>query len=1035
MKVRKFFWKEWPSSCLRKGRLLCVCLLLASAFGAAKADGASGEPVLQQSGITGYVYDVTGEPVTGANVVVKGTAGTGTVTDVDGRFMLNVPAGTELEISFIGFQTQTVKAAANMKVTLLENAEALEEVVVIGYGTVKKSDLTGAVSSVSAKAFLDQPASSVNSVLSGRAPGVTVKRSNGAPGSGSIIRVRGANSLLGSNDPLVVVDGNYGGMPNMYDIESIEILKDASATAIYGSRGANGVILVKTKRGTRESKPTAKVYADISIDDVPQRYDLMNAYEYAEYNNSVGAYPFTDEELAGFRTNSGVDWQDAIMRTGLSQQYKVVLEGGARNVRYYVSPSYSKTTGIIRNTEAGGYGLNAKIDMDLSDRITVQVETSASHGSNMNPNMLQGGDKTSIPLVNALTWSPTVPMYNEDGTLTRLGIASGTALNPVLVTAVQKAGYSNSGSGVGNIRIKLIDGLTVDAKGSVGFGTGGERFYEPVEYNGVAARASQSSSESLSWLVNAYLTYNKTFAGVHDFTVMAGLEEAKSKGESMSASADALPLESVGWYNLGLSAPNIGVSSGYGNEAMRSYFGRVNYSYANRYLLTANVRSDGSSRFKGNNRFSTFPSFSLAWRLSEEGFMKDQNVFQSVKVRGGWGITGSQAIGSYATYTTLGSRGFYWGDVNRPGYYARVGGNPNLKWESTKQVNLGLDVTTLDGRLSVTLDYYDKKTEDLLAPVSVPAYNGADSEYGVTSVISNVGSVMNRGFEFNINYDLLQTKDFSYDLNLNGAINRNKVLDIGEQERIWGRTYASGLAPTSPFVLMKGQPIGTIYGLKYLGIWQESDRAEAARFQQEPGDYRYENLDGADENGNMNYSMDDYQVIGNTNPKFTWGFNNHVSYRNLDLNVLFEGVHGRDILNWAYMLTAERIDFTQAYTLREARNRWTPTNTGAKFAKIGNTNRMEPMSSLYMQDGSYVKLRNVSLAYRVPKSVIPFASVKLAISAQNLLTITKYKGYDPEINSTSDNSAQEGVSDANSGMDWFAYPNPRSVSFGISLEY
>jgi TonB-linked SusC/RagA family outer membrane protein len=1030
-KVRILFANEW-TRCLKSSGGLCLCLVLALTCSIVKAEnrGVSERSDFQQSGIAGYVYDVAGEPIPGVNVIVKGTSN-GTVTDLDGRFTLNVAAGTELEISYIGFETQIVKAAANLRIVLQEDTQRLEEVVVVGYGTSKKSDLTGAVTSVSAKAFLDQPASSVNSVLSGRAPGVQVRRSNGAPGQGSTIRIRGANSLLGNNDPLIVVDGNYGGLPNMYDIESIEILKDASATAIYGSRGANGVILVKTKRGTQETKPTVRIYSDVSINQVTQRYDVMDAYDFAEYNNRIGAYPFTSAELDRLKANGGTDWQDQVFRQGIAQTYKAVFSGGTKNVKYYVSPSYSKSTGIIQNTEAGGYGLSAKVDMDLSDRITVQLESGVSHSSSLNnTDMGQGGSKTSLPLLAALAWAPSEPVYNDDGSFHRLGISTGTLLNPLLMTTNRRTGYGNSGSGIGNIRIKLIEGLVFDAKGSVSFGASGGRNFESLEYNGVNPTADQSSGESLSWLVNAYLTYTRSFAGKHNLSLMAGFEETKSESQNFSATAIVLPLETVGWYNLGLAAPNISVGSGYGNSAMRSFFGRFNYNYASRYYLTANYRADGSSKFKGDNQFGYFPSFSLAWRLSEEDFIKDLDLFQNLKLRGGWGVTGSQAVDTYATYTTLGGRGFYWGDVNYAGYYAQVGGNPNLKWESTKQVDLGFDLTTLDGRLEFAFDYYKKQTSDLLAPVSVPAYNGGDSEYGRTNVISNVGSTENEGFEVNINYDVLRTKDFTYDVNLNGAVNRNKVIDIGDETMLYGRTYASGLTSVSPFVLISGQPIGTIWGLNYLGIWQENEAAEAAKFQQEPGDYKYEDL-----NGNNNYDSEDNQVIGNTNPKFTWGFNNHVNWKNFDLNVLIEGVHGRDVMNWSRMLGAHRIDFSQLITLSDGKNRWTPANPNAEFAKIGNTNRVAPLSSQFVEDGSYVKLRNISLAYRIPKNIISFANIKLSVSAQNLLCITKYKGYDPEISSTSDNSSDNGVADANSGMDWFAYPNPKSVSFGISLEY
>jgi TonB-linked SusC/RagA family outer membrane protein len=622
----------------------------------------------------------------------------------------------------------------------------------------------------------------------------------------------------------------------------------------------------------------------------------------------------------------------------------------------------------------------------------------------------------------AVLWSPTESVYDENGQYKALGVGSGTLMNPVLMTERIRRNYTNAASGVGNLQYKIMEGLTLNAKAMIGLSNGGTRRFESLEYNRVHPQASQSSFDNKNWLTNAFLTYNKTFATVHDFSAMVGFEQSKYEGQNFSASAERLPIESVGWHNLGLAAPYISVGSGWGDNALRSYFGRLNYNYASRYYVTVNYRADGSSKFRGDNRWGYFPSFSLAWRLSEEPFMKEQDLFQNIRIRGGYGVTGSQAVSQYATYSSLRGMGFYWGGSSvQSGYISRIGGNPNLKWESTQQSNVGADFTLIDNRLSISLDYYNKKTVDLLAPLAVPAYAGGDPEYGRTSVTSNVGSVRNEGFEFNVNYYIVNTKDWSYDINLNGAFNRNKVLDLGAEARLHGSTYAPGLASTSPFVLMPGHPIGTIYGMKYLGIWQENQATEAAKFGAQPGDYRYEDL-----NGNNAYDADDQQVIGNTNAPFTWGFNNHLSYKNFDFNILFEGVQGRDIMNWAYLVATERIDFTQLYTHKDSKDRWTPSNPNAKFARIGNSHLI-PLSSQYVEDGSYVKLRNLSVSYRIPKSVVSFASLRLSLSAQNLLVFTKYKGYDPEMSSTND--------DMHSGMDWFAYPNCRSISFGLAIEY
>ena len=401
-------------------------------------------------------------------------------------------------------------------------------------------------------------------------------------------------------------------------------------------------------------------------------------------------------------------------------------------------------------------------------------------------------------------------------------------MNPVLMTE-HPGNYGNGATGVGNLQFKITDDLTLNAKKLISLSNGGTREFESLEYNRLYPRADQYSYDNKNWLTNAFLTYSKTFANNHDFSAMVGFEQTKYEGQSFSASADRLPIESVGWNNLGLAAPYIGVGSGWADNALRSYFGRINYNYASRYYLTVNYRADGSSKFRGDNRWGYFPSFSLAWRLSEEAFMKEQDLFQNIRIRGGYGVTGSQAVGSYATYSPLRGMGFFWGgSAIQSGYISQIGGNPNLKWESTKQLNVGADFTLIDSRLSLSLDYYNKKTVDLLAPLAVPAYAGGDPEYGRTSVISNVGSVRNEGFEFNLNYFILKTKDWSYDINLNGAFNRNKVLDLGEEARIYGAGYAPGLASTSPFVLMPGQPIGHFRD-KISRNWQENQAEEAAK--------------------------------------------------------------------------------------------------------------------------------------------------------------------------------------------------------------
>jgi TonB-linked SusC/RagA family outer membrane protein len=1008
-----------------KRMMMLSAFLLIAGMGTAGAGGGgdsqkSPEPAQNRTRITGTVVDRTGEPVIGANIVEKGAAANGTVSDTDGKFSLNVADNAVLQVSYIGYVTQEISVGRQtaLHITLAEDMQALEEVVVVGYGTVKKSDLTGSISSISSKSFLDMPNSSVNNILAGRAPGVAVRRSNGAPGEGSTLRIRGTNSLMGNNDPLIVVDGNYGGLPDMNDIASIEILKDASATAIYGSRGANGVILVTTKRGSYENKPTVQIISNVSVDRLPGKWGLMDADEFAEYNKSIDR--IGENDLAWYREHGGVDWQDELFRTGLSQNYKAILTGGSKNLRYYLSPSYRNTAGIMRGTEAGGYGYTAKVDMHLNDRVSIQMESNLGHSSNLNPGLGQDGGNTNSAILSALMWAPTERMFEDDGTYRRLGYGSGSAINPLLLTTDQNTSYGNSGNVIGNLRVKIMEGFYFDGKASYAISTGGNRRFINEKLNGGTADASQSGYESKSWLVNAYLTYNKTFARRHNLTAMAGFEESKDESQSFSGSAKDLAIKTAGWYNLELGATRE-ASSSYSNSALRSFFGRLNYDYASKYLATATWRADGSSKFRGDKQFSYFPSFSLAWRLSEEPFLKNADIFQNLKIRGGWGITGSQAVDSYATYAYLRRRRFAWeGNNDEIGYGPQIGGNPDLQWEETKQWDLGLDVSVWDGRLSLTVDYYSKHTDKLLAPVTAPAYNGADPEHSTTSTTANLGVVENRGIEASLNFAVFTNANCSYEINLNGSFNRNRVLDIGEQNILYGETYAPGTFSQSPFATMPGYPVGNIYGIKYLGIWQESEAAQAAEYNLQPGDYKYEDVDG-----DKAYDADDFQSIGCANPKFTWGFNNHFSWKNFDFNALFEGVAGRSVINWTYLKITT--SSSGIVTHPDGKDKWTPSNPSAKFARLNNTN-LQGLSDQWIQDASYVKLRNISVAYRFPRKMIPFANVKVSVSAQNYLTLTKYMGYDPEVSTTSGK-------DVSASMDWFAYPNPKSISFGLSVEY
>lgn len=991
-----------------------------------------------QSGLKGTVVDQNGEPVVGAVVKSAANAKAAAVTNVNGQFSVNVKPGAQLRVTCVGYTDQTVSARQGMKITLAEAVNELDEYVVVGYGRVKKSDLTGSVASLNQKEFQDQAVTGGVNILAGRVAGLTVRSNDGNPNNPQVLRIRGANSIYGSNQPLIVVDGNYSSMPDAREIETLEVMKDASATAIYGSRGANGVIIITTKKG-KEGKPVVKLNVDYSLSQIPKRYDMMNALEYATYHSEAGNYSWTQAEMDEFRANpKGTDWQDEMLQTGHTQKYMVTVSGGSKNVNYYIAPSYQKYEGTMRNNDSQSYDLRSRFEFKVNERLTVNVRMDAGRfeGHNSKYSSQSG---TDTPLFSGLLWAPTNKIYREDGSYTPTGVGAGTFANPILqLYGVDRRQTNQSFSLVGDARLNILPGLDLTVKGMFSQSSSSNPYMESTEYrNSQTTPVSLGMSQGKSWLTNAYLNYDKTFAKVHNLSAMAGMEESRSHGLGVSGTGNMpASLEYNKWFNLGV-APSNNAGSSVSSSSLRSFFGRVNYNYAGRYYLTANFRADGSSNFAQGHKWGYFPSFSLAWRLTEEKFMKDQDVFQNIKIRGGWGATGNQDVGSYATLSSFNDRSTILGGPEGSRYtgmWKEVSGNTDLKWETTKQFNVGLDLTFCKGRMNLTVDYYKKKTTDLLAPMFVPAYNGGVSSKGKQSIISNIGSTSNEGFEVNFNYQVVNTKDFTYDFNINGGYNKNEVLDIGDNSYLQGEG-GGGAYSDSPFAIIKGEPIGTFYGLHYLGIWQQDQAAEAAKYGQQPGDYHYEDF-----NGDGGVDNNDYQVLGNSNPKFTWGFNNHFTYKGFDLNILFEGVHGRKLMNYSRMFTCGNISLTShLFGAKDGRDRWTPENPGAEFGREAGAGGFQYVSDQHLENGDYIKLRNISLGYTLPKQWLKVAEAKLTFSVQNLFTISSYKGLDPEVSAFDNPTASQiggtGNFDVSSGMDWFCYPNPRSYSLSVQFTF
>ncbi|MEN8250374.1 MAG: TonB-dependent receptor [Bacteroidota bacterium] len=977
---------------------------------------------VQDMEITGTVTTPDGESLPGVTVMIKDTQ-TGTITGSDGKYTVDAPdANAVLVFSFIGYITQEIAVGnqTEINVTMEPDVLGLEEVVVVGYGTMRKSDLSGASTTVSTEDYRDLPSANIYQSMQGKVAGVSIMRNSGAPGQDIKIRIRGANSMLGGNDPLIVVDGvalniNIKDI-NPNDIESMEILKDASSTAIYGSRGANGVIVINTKRGS-SIQPKVEISTLYSINHVAKKYDLLSAADYASLiNERDAAQTFSDAEISSFRTNGGTDWQDEVFQNGYTSINQVSVFGGDKKLTYYLSGNYTDEKGLVINNNRKKYSLRTNIETEFNDRLSLALNLVATKSNARNYDDRSG--KKEGPIWSSLTWSPTEPVYNDDGTYNITDQYGSIEYNPFMVSTERVDDLFQS-SILANTRInyKLFDNLTFSSVlGIEDFGSESASFTN--HFVDPTTGSSRDYYNSLFWQTSNFLTYKNTF-DVHRISVMAGFEQSAFTSKGFNASGSNLATETVGYDNLALNASQA-ISSHWSRWALRSYFGRVTYSLKDRYLLTATYRMDGSSKFNESNKYSAFPSFSAGWRISEEQFMKDLNAFDNLKLRGSWGITGNQAIRPYATMALLSPSVYSYGTNTAYTGYSPVGApNVDLRWEETTQFDVGLDFTSFQGRLSGSFDYFNKQTDGLLQAVALPAYSGGGT------IIQNIGEIENTGFEATLGLAIIQTNDINWTSNFTFSSIKNEVIAIGNEEMIFpGDNYAGGFVTSKLFVVQPGESLGSFYGYEFLGIWQADEATEAALYGNLPGDSKY-----LDRNNDNIIDASDQDVIGNALPDFVWGLNNSISYKSLELNIMIEGVHGRDVLNLGYAAAGIAVGDARSITLQEASNTWTDSNTNTIWPKITSSSNTDFInSSKWLQDGSYVKLRNIGLTYILSKGKTGIGDFRFTLSAQNLITLTKYKGFDPEVTATSN-------SDIDQGLDMGAYPTARSITFGITLGF
>ena len=987
-----------------------------------------------QAAVSGVVKDETGSTIPGANIVVKGTTN-GITSDANGAFSIQASPSDVLIISFIGFKPQEIQVGSktSILVSLESDITTLNEVVVVGYGTQLKKDVTGALSTVSAKDFEAQPITRLDQALQGRTPGVQITNVSGSPGGDVKIRIRGSNSISGGNEPLYVVDGFIGAdfkNINPDDIESIQILKDASATAIYGSRGANGVILISTKKGTSNKGLGITFTSRYTSSSVIKKYDLLSAASYAETvnerNAALGLAPtYTPEQINGYKTNGGTDWQNEIFRNASGNEQLLNISGGKDKTNFFVSGNYLDQDGVILNSGYKRYGFRTNINSSLNDKISVRFNFSGMRRENLNGS---GTTAKSGPITQALAWAPTTPAYDAAGNYTLKDPVGSIFQNPLaLANEIKNQGTATVGNLLGGINFEIIEGLTFDMSLGMNYDNSQYRGFTGLAASGNnTASASRSSSENILLQNINNLTYHKVFNDIHNLTVTGVFEMQSFKSSSFSASASNLTYPALEADNLSNINPG-GVqttAAGYSNSGLRSFLGRVNYSLKEKYLFTASIRQDASSKFKGANQTSVFPSFGLGWRLSEESFIKNLGLFNNLKLRAGYGVTGNQGIAPYGTYSNYNSDAYsastpFTNGVLTSGIVLGNPGNPDLKWETTAQTNVGLDVELKQG-ISFGFDYFQKNTSDLLLYKPVPSYAGG----GV--VASNVGSVKNHGIEIYVSAVPIKSNDFNWETSFNWSLIKNEVVSLGGEQKLFtGSNVGSGLSTQSEFVLIPGQSMGSIWGVNYLGTWKGSESATAALFGAKPGDSKYEDLDGDNA-----ITSKDFKIIGSAMPKYSIGWNNTFNYKGLSLNIFLQGLSGFDKLNYSYGVSVQATaDARQATHVDVLGHYVTGTNENSDIPAFSGTDKSYTQSSRFVQRGDFIRVKNISLSYALPQELLKVVKVKLFFTATNLFTITKYKGLDPESSSVSSGT------DTNIGIDYGSYPNSKSYTAGVTLKF
>ena len=961
----------------------------------------------QQSSCTGSVIDANGDPVIGATVRVDGSK-EGTVTDIDGNFALhNIKKGAKITITYVGYKSQTITwSGSPINVTMQDDANMLEETVVIGYGTVKKADLAGSVAVMDNKSFKDQPVARIEDALNGRMSGVQVM-SSGVPGGSMKIRVRGASSVNKSNDPLYVVDGivRQTGLEGISpeDIQSIQVLKDASSTAIYGARGANGVVMVQTKSG---KAGVTQVTFDANV-GFSNAYNVPEKMGTQDYANALVKYKGADSNaLADYISgkNPGIDWMDELLHTGVTQNYKVAVTKGNENSQTYFSANYMDQTGVIKDTSSKRYAVKLNIHNKLFKWLELTADANLSRTENSGASFVQ--HQSTNPIWIGLNYSPTMEMYTANGNYNKDSFNNIQANPYGLIHENKNDRNRNMVTGHVDLKFNILPGLTFTTTNGIDYND-----YKGYSFKSTKVEGSSSMGNSNAQVIALQSTNNLTYThkwGEHNLTATGVWEATSNETRNMGISGNNLAQEFVGYWNV-KNAGTRDASNGYSKWTMLSGVARVMYNYADRYMLTGTMRADGSSRFT-NKKWGYFPSIAAAWTVSNEKFWEPlQDAFDYLKIRASWGMIGNQDISPYSTLATLGSTSFNYGtNTTYTGYWAGGIATPDLTWEKVKQFDLGFDLGFLKNRLSLGVDFFWKKTTDALLRQTTTSYLGNVGYW------TNAGEVSNKGVDINVTAQVIQTKDLQWTSTLNASYLKNEVTKLTAQNpRLYGSTPSPGTVDPCT-IITEGEAIGTFYGFKWAGL-QQNDQGQWID--------TYYKADGS-VTANPDASTDRF-VLGRSNPDFTLGWNNTITYKNWDFNMFCNAAFGAKRLNLVRYAMNTAVGASMFVTDKDYFN-----NVGVTMPTLDAENKAYGNSDKWLENANYFRCENISIGYTFPRSVLKFADLRLTLSCQNLFTITSYKGMDPAGASFSENSV-----DNDNGIDMGAYPNPRTFTFGVRMNF